>query len=287
MNDKRQILRRLDDAIDRADMDVIEKELHRLSLAQASKIEAEDVHLFACRIQKLQKEKYKMNTFRKPWKIAVIAAVIATMGISVYAANTLQWFSFQSGDQFVTLRTTENMTEDEAKALVTEVDASTPDDADVQQADSQELSFDTVAQAEQKLGFAVALPAKMPKMTLESAKGQIVKFGEDIEKRFCWLNYSDEQGRLFGVTVTREIIQEGRSVTGYTAHDIDEGSLGTYKSKSGIEYTTLSESDETGEKTAHIANAVVGEYEYALVFSGFSEAERHEIIDSVNLSAYK
>lgn len=229
-----------------------------------------------------------MNRPRRTLRIAVVAAVIMAMGITVYAASALNWFSFLSGDKFVTMRTTESMTEDEAKAFVeTDQDTALPDDAVTKRPEVQELSFDTVQQVEKELAMPLVLPASMPDMVLDSANAQICEFGEGLETRSCWLNYSDEQGRMFRLTVTREIIQLGTPVTGYTTHDIDDGSLGSYKSKSGVEYTTLTESDDSGKMTAHIAYTMIGAYEYALVFVGFKEAERQEIIDSADLSVYK
>jgi len=186
------------------------------------------------------------------------------------------------------MRTIESMTEDETKAFVeTDQNAAPPDDTAIESPEVQELSFDTVQQAEKELAMPLPLPANLPDMVLDSANAQIAGFGEGLETRTCWLSYPDDQGRLFGATVVREIIQPGTPVTGYTTYDIDDGSLGSYKSKSGVEYTTLTESDDSGEMTAHIAYTMIGEYEYALVFVGFGEAERQEIIDSADLSVYK
>lgn len=287
MKDKKQILKQLDHAIDRADMDEIERELQHLSLAEPVVPKAEDALLFAARIQKIHKEKSHMNKLRKPLKIAVIAAVVAAMGVTVYAASTLNRFSFSSGNQYITMNTTENMTADEAKAFVEEdLNENIPDEANAASAKVEKLSFNTVSQAEQRLGMPLILPAEMPEMSLDSATGEIAQFGEGLETRFCWLDYSDAQDRKFGITVTRDIVKEGIPITAYTTNDMDEGSLGTYKSKSGAEYTTLTESNEAGDMTAHIATIKIGEYEYTLVFVGFDEAERHKIIDSADLSAY-
>lgn len=288
MKDKKQILEQLDYAIDCADMDDIERELQHLSLVESDVIGAEDALLFAARIKKINEEKYHMNKLHKPLKFAVIVAVIAAMGVTVYAASTLNRFSFSSGDKYVTVDTTESMTADDAKAFVeNDFNQETSDEVDVGSAETEKLSFDTVTQAEQELNMSLILPAKMPEMSLDSATGEILRFGEGMETHFCWLNYSDAQGRKFGITVTRDIIKAGTPITSYTTHDIDEGSVGTYKSKSGKEYTTLTESNETGDMTAYIATIKIGEYEYTLVFFGFDEVERHKIIDSVDLSSYK
>lgn len=229
-----------------------------------------------------------MKTLHKPYRLAIVAAVVAALGISVYAVSTMNLFSFVSGDKYVTMRTTESMTEDEAKVFVGDKQSeSIPEDVPVMRAEQEEFTFETVEEAGQQLDMTLLLPAALPEMKLDSATGQIVHFGDNMENRYCWLIYSDAQERIFGLTVVREIVAEGVPVTGYTTHDMDDGSLGSYKSKSGAEYTTLTESNDTGDMTAHIATTAIGEYEYSLVFVGFNEAEQHAIIDSADLSIYQ
>ena len=288
MRDTRQILKQLDAAIDRADMAEIERGLHALSIEQTDIPGAEDAKLFSARIQKLYKEQCNMKKPRISLRLAVAAAVILAMGVTVYAAGTWNLFSFQSGDEYVTVRTTDSMTQEEAEAFVqSNADTAPPDDAATASPETEEFSFDSVAQAEQALDMKLALPAAMPEMQLDNTTAQVIKFGDRLEMRTCWLNYSDEQGRMFGVTVQREVAAPGTPVTGYATHDMDDGSLGSYTSQSGVKFTTLTESDDSGEKTAHIAQVMLGEYEYALVFFGFDEAQRKEIIDSTDLSVYR
>lgn len=288
MQNKVEILNKIDAAIDAGDMDSINAGLDELSAMESLTVHPENAKHFAARLQKMNKEKNSMMRLNRPVRIAIVAAAVMLMGLTVYAATALNLFNFQQGNKFVTMRTTENMTEQEAKEYVGEnVDASVPDGAIISRPDTQEFTFDTVEQAQETLGMKIAMPSALPDMKLESADGTIARFGDDKETRTLWLNYSDEQGRIFGITAIREVIKPGTAVTGYTLHDIDDGSLGKYKSKSGTEYTVLTESDETGEKTAHIATVMIGEYEYALVFFGFEEGERQEIIDSTDLSIYK
>lgn len=92
---------------------------------------------------------------------------------------------------------------------------------------------------------------------------------------------------MLGVTTKREVIPEGTPLTSYTLHEFDEGSEGSYRSKSGITFTTLAESDSTGERTAQIATVLLGEYEYSLVFVGFEPQEWQKIVDSTDLSPYQ
>lgn len=288
MMDKKQVLKQMDSAIDSGDMNAVEEGLSHLAEGGFAEIMAEDPLLFSARIQKTNKEKSSMKPSRKIWKTALIAAVIAALGITVYATGALRWFSFQSGDKYVTMYTTESMSDNEARAFVdADHSESVPDDAVMREPDVETMSFDALPEAENALGIPLALPGSLPEMNLDGIEGEIVKYGDGLESRMCWVNWSDENGRLFGLTVGREIVPAGLPVTSYTLSDMDDGSLGSYTSKSGVKYTTLTESDDAGERTAHIATTVIGQYEYSLVFFGFDEEERQQIIDSADLSAYQ
>lgn len=287
MQDKVNTLKKIDAAIDAMDESELNAGLEVLANLVPESISAEDAKLFAARIQKINKGKTIMRKPINSIRIAIVAAVVLAMGITAYATGVLNIFSFQQDDKFVTFRTTENMTEQDAKDFVGEdVGASVSPEA-VMQANTEDFTFESVEQAAEKLEIAAPIPSAMPEMKLDSADGTITNFGDNLQMRTLWLNYSDDTGRMFGITIVREIMKPGSSVTGYTTTDIDDGSLSKYKSKSGIEYTTLTESDDTGEKIAHIATTVIGEYEYSLIFLGFDEAERQAIIDSADLSVYK
>lgn len=291
LKDRKQILAELDAAIEEQNLDAIERGLEALSQAETHPIAPEDPMVFCAAIKKLDKEQ---RTMKKPiYKIAIVAAAVALLSVGVYAASALNLFSFRQGDRFVTMRTTESMTEQEARELV-EGDASAREENTagvsqeaVGQADVEEFTFATPEQAAAKLDLKLPLPAAMPELPLSSATGSVMRFGENYEDRTVWLNYGDPADKAFGVTVIREILPEGEAVTSYTTHDMDEGSLGRYKSKSGTEYTILSESNEDGSLTAHIATTMMGEYEYSLVFVGFSQAERNAVIDSTDLSSLR
>lgn len=290
MKDKNQTLRALEESIDQMDMEAINRSLEELSFAEPQPIQAEDPRLFSARILKLNQEEQTMKHPSKTLRITIVAAAVALMGLTVYAATGFQKFSFQSGDDFVTLRTNQDMTSQEAKALVdrdAEEAAKNPQGESSQGAITvlPDKTFDSLKQAETEMDMVLPLPAKLPEMALDSATGQIL-YSEGFEDRTVWLSYSDEKDRMFELTVSRQVITGDEAITSYTTGEMDEGSLGSYKSKSGIVYNTLSESDETGEMTANIATTAVGEYEYTLVFLGFSEAERQEIIDSADLSVY-
>ncbi len=296
MNSKDQILKELDAAIEARDMSAVENGLHELGSGESGpSVMPEDPKLFAAKIIKLNEEKNTMKYSRKHIRAAIVAAAVLLMGVTAYAAVTGSLFTFGSGDRYVTVRSNDEMTEQEARDMAKESAereaareaGEAEDDANVI-TDVPEQSFGSVEEAEAGMDMVIPMPANMPDMKLESATGQTIEWGDGSELRSVWLTYADDAGRLFGVTVTRDIIPEGAAdSTRYSESDMDEGSLGSYLSKTGVTYNTLTESDETGERTAHIATVALGEYQYALVFYGFDDAERFAVIDSVDLSEYK
>ena len=289
MQEKNRILKELENAIDHGDIAKINNKLEVLTELQDKPIQAEDVMLFASRIKKINKEKKKVNKPKRVLHVAIIAAIVMAMGMTAFAAEQLNWFSFVSGDKFITVHTNENLTEQEIKEFINN-DSEIPEDIDpnlIIQPDTEEFSFTSVENACEKLDMQIPLPTAMPTMTLDEATGSKVSFDGNVENKSVWLNYSDKDGRMFGVTVNRQINAVEESILSYSTRDMDEGSVGKYISKSGDEYTTLTESDDTGERTAHIAMIMLGEYEYTLVFFGFTESERVAIIDSVDISTIK
>jgi hypothetical protein len=187
------------------------------------------------------------------------------------------------------VRTTDNLTEEEAKdmAAAANEDREPPIPGVNVLSPEEYLFFESVEEAESGLDMEIVMPAALPAMNLDGIDGDRMSFGDGVESRTAWLTYSDDAGRQFGITVERNVAPPGTPVTHITEHDMDEGSLGSYTSKSGVEYTTLTESNpDDSSETAVIATVMIGEYEYALVFVGFDEAERHAILDSADLSVY-
>ncbi len=288
MKSKNQILKELDAAIDAMDMSAVERGLLELGSGESGpSVTPGAPRLFAAKIIKLNEEKTKMKYSRKHIRAAIVAAAVLLMGVTAYAAVTGSLFTFTMGDRYVTVRSDEEMTEQEALDMAKESVESRPvEGANVVYAEPAEKTFNSVEEAEAGMDMIIPMPSKMPEMKLDSATGQIIEWSEGSEMRTVWLTYSDDADRLFGVTVMRDIIPAGEPSTRLSESDMDEGSLGSYTSKTGVTYDTLTESDETGERTAHIATVTIGEYQYSLVFYGFDDAERFAVIDSVDLSAY-
>jgi hypothetical protein len=290
MKSRQEILKGLEAAIDSADMRGIDSGLESLASVEPETITPEDVNLFSARILKLSEEKQPMKHLGKTARVAVAVAAVLLMGVTVYAAVTMNLFSFQSGEKYVSIRTTDSMTPEEAQAFAEENQAARPEEDAVNVINGEDFplqEFASVAEAEAGMDMIIPLPAAMPDLEFSRATGQSYTFREGYGSRTVWLEYgSVETGRAFALTVSREVVAEGEDITSYSEQDIDEGSLSSYTSKTGVKYDTLTESDETGERTAHIANAMIGEYDYAVVFFGFEEAERQQILDSIDLSAY-
>ena len=278
-------LKKINVAIDR--MDEIEINAGLSQLKEENPISPQDAKAFAAKILTLKKEKKPMNKSARYIRIAIAAAAVLAMGIAVYAAATLNLFGFQKEDKYVTMRTTVIDSEEEARELVEHDGTESIPEEIIMDVESEDFTFDSAEQATKEMDMVVPIPSAMPEMELDSADGTVHAYGEGHESRMLWLSYSDMQERMLSITVSRNIIPDGLDVTAYTETDMDEGSLDSYKSKSGIEYTLIRESGDSGENTADIATVMMGEYEYALVFVGFDEAQRNEIIDSADLSAYR
>ena len=285
MNEKQKILRELDAAIDGMDLDGIDRNLTRLTALEPHKIEAEDVKLFAARIKQLDKERnYKMKNGKTIRIVLVAAAILTVTSIGVYASGVLNRFTFAYGDRITTVQTTESMTEAEAQKLVDDAKSDSTEGAS--EAESENYTFKTVEEAENKLDTKIAVPAKMPEFELTEMTGQSVKWGDGMESRTVWALYGSPDSKAVGITVDKRIVKPDSEFTSIAISDMDENSMGEYKSKSGRIYVMFSESDDSGKRTARIAKTEIGNYEYALVFAGFEEAEMHEIIDSADLSVY-
>ena len=229
-----------------------------------------------------------MKHSKKAMRLAFAAALAAALGVTVYAAVNLHLLSFSSGTRYVTMRTNQAMTEQEAQALVRDDLRERSDAPDGNSAVlAPQQSFQSVEEAEAAMNMTLILPSAMPEVKMDSIKGQSLYNEAGYQNNTVWIVCSGPGGRMLGVTTTREVVPEGAPLTSYTLHEFDEGSEGSYRSKSGVTFTTLTESDGTGERTAQIATVLLGEYEYSLVFVGFEPQEWQKIVDSADLSPYQ
>lgn len=282
MNKKQKLLKDIDRSIDSMDLNSVNNGLDALLHMENQTIEAEDYKEFAAKIINKNMEVKSNMKHKKIIQIAIVAAIVCTMGITAFASNVLNMFTFVKDGKLVNIVTDQEMTEAEAEKLASEIDFI----PGVNSVESEDLTFNTIEEAEAKMEINLIIPSGMPEMKLASAKGQTFNY-PNAKNDYIWLDYEDNNGRMFGITTTRETLFDSNiAVSKITSTDIDEGSLGSYVNKDGIEFTTLTESDDTGERTAHIATTKINNYEYSLVFFGFEEKERQAIIDSVDLSTY-
>ena len=229
-----------------------------------------------------------MKHSKKAIRLAFAAALAAALGVTVYAAVNLHLLSFSSGTRYVTMRTNQAMTEQEAQALVRDDLQERSDAPDGNSAVlAPQQSFQSVEEAEAAMNMTLILPSAMPEVKMDSIKGQSLYNEAGYQNNTVWIVCSGPGGRMLGVTTTREVVPEGAPLTSYTLLEFDEGREGSYRSKSGVTFTTLTESDGTGERTAQIATVLLGEYEYSLVFVGFEPQEWQKIVDSADLSPYQ
>lgn len=284
MEEKKKLLNEIDVAIDAMDLSIIKTKLDDLQKMEQEAIIVEDSRLFAARIIELERSEHHMLIPKKQMKTILIAAMIAIMGMTAYAATSLYRYSFGEGDRYVRVRTTSEMSEEEARAFVNDNLQEIDSEEMVLQVDTKDYSFSTVEEATQKLDMIIPIPAAMPEMQLESIEASVITFGDESEICTVWITYTDIHSRMLGLTVVREVMN-GDS-TSYSSADMDPGSLDTYKSESGIEFNTLTESNSDGSMTAHIATTVIGQYEYSLIFEGFDQEQREDIIDSADLLVY-
>lgn len=281
MKKKQDIINELDQAIDAMDIDGIDIGLEALTAIETHQIQVENTTLFAARIKKMNKENVKMIKPRNYIKVAVIAAAIMTMGLTVYAANALNIFSFVQGNRFVTMRTNESITDDKGNQMQVQVNPDAPkhDESSIDVPKSQkEYSFKTAAQAENELDMKLVLPSVAVQMRLESATGHIIKH-ENLEYRFACLQYSDTQERKIDIANTKVI--NNSDIPSVFEQQFGGDSLGTYKNKFDTDFALFPDTN----KTVYIV--AIGEYEYSISFTGYSEKEQKEIVDTINLSEYK
>lgn len=284
MEEKKKLLNEIDVAIDAMDLSIIKTKLDDLQKMEQDAIIVEDSRLFAARIIELERSEHHMLIPKKQMKTILIAVMIAIMGMTAYAATSLYRYRFWEGDRYVSVRTTNEMSEEEARAFVNDNLQEIDSEEVTLQADTKDYSFSTVEEATQNLDMIIPIPAAMPEMQLEPIEASVITFGDDSEIRTVWITYTDIHSRRLGLTVVREVMN-GDS-TSFSSADMDPGSSGTYKSKSGIKFDTLTESNSDGSMTAHIATTVVGQYEYSLIFEGFDQEQREDIIDSADLLVY-
>lgn len=316
MESKQQLKQKLDQAIDEMDLDGICETLDRLTGLEDHPIAAESPELFAARIKKLDKERKQPMKMSKTIRgVFAAAAIIAMLSVGVYASGAWQRFAFVKDDQMVVVQTGDGkMSQKQAEELAKEgvhvqvassaevpggqlpdpdqmvigedeiqlswtQDAPVDSDINLSVTEKETADYASAQEAAKALGLPLALPEIPDGMAFASAKAS--SLGDDKGQSFgktMWVNYDGEK-RSLGITVDWMKISE--KITAVTYHGIEPGSGGSYKTAKGYEFTTVREDG------SDIATIFCGEYEYTLVFNGFTESERRQMLDSVDLSVYQ
>lgn len=277
MDEQRDDLKKLDEAIDQMDIDAIGTLLDRLDERTGETIAPEDPALFAARIRKLQHERESIMKHFTKKTILIAACLAAALSVGVYASGVWTHFDLFSGGRMVTVTTNDgSMTEAEARELAKDTKTLSPQEAKaagekVITLESEEFASPEAAAS--ALGIPAVMPGNTAGLALDSVSGQDTGFGKNL-----WVVYGKE-GRRLGVTIILDEPGENGTVVSYS--DIEGETLTPYKSAKGNTFTRIR--DEHGD----YAVTRSGNYQYVLIFEGFDQQEIHSVIDSVDLSAYR
>ena len=137
------------------------------------------------------------------------------------------------------------------------------------------------AEAGADVGIPLALPEQMPDLALDTVSGY------RLHEQYASLTavYGKvEEGQAMSLSVEVQDLPEDSYAL--TQRDMDAGSRGSYTTPSGITYTTWSESNEDGSKTAQVLSYSRDGLEYGMAFFGFTEAQWQAVADSLDLGIY-
>lgn len=275
MNERQKYQKDLEQAVDQMDLTGISAILDQLDALEQNSIQPEDPVLFAARIRKLHQERTRsmVSFFNK--KIILVAACLAViLSVGAYAAGKWQTFSFFNGGKVVTVTTTSpSVTQAQAQKMIEDDMAAPRNKGNILVADPPK-EYPSVEAAASAMGMLVAEPGN----TLELQLGRIFAQSTDWGTKNIYLTYGEE-GRRMGVTVMLDQPKDGSSVISYS--DIEGRNMGTYKSAKGDSFHMIQ--DQNGDY-AYIG---LGQYGYVVIFDGFSNQEIHQVLDSIDLSAYQ
>lgn len=270
--DMTESIDKMDEAIDNLDMDLFEMELAKLEELNPIEIE-EDTLEFSNRIIQLVKKGENKVRPKKRNLIALVAMLIFTLslGATIAFGSGMLNLNFYEDDKTISIKTSENMSEDEVKALVE--DASKSYDEGVEEDANilipEERTYETIEDLEADMNVTLYLPKYIPSEFSLSKKVKVMT--RSIEDTI-YINYENEiQDVHLGVTTMINRIDEGAMIT-----VTDAVYNSKYKSKAGIEFTVL---DEDGGKIFMIER---GNITYAVVMMGIEKKEALKIIDSMD-----
>ncbi len=267
----------LDEAIEKGNINEINEILDDIDINDEPDMSLEDL------INKCESEEKVMKK-KVSFKILVAAASMAVIAtVSVGAAALLKTYSFSDGDNYVSVTSNGNLSEDEAKALADDaLDANPVPDANNTITPDK---FKTVEEAEKKYDMQVVIPDKMPALKLSEVTGTQTYIDSESGESTIWATYGDINKKAFGMTITK-YDYNGNDITNVMKSDAQPDGEG-YTSDKGYKFEVLKEIDEESGRTAKIYSTTVGNYNYSMVFANFDNSEIEEVVNSVDLENYK
>ncbi len=216
-------------------------------------------------------------------RVLIAAAIIAVIAcVSVSASGILKRYVFEKDGYYVKVETNNTeLSEEEANKLAEERLKASKETEPNEENTLTPQTFATVEEAEKALDMVIVMPKHMPDLELKEISGAKTYLSDKSSKSSVWLTYGDVDSKAYGMTVTK---------TDYNDEYV-EGTLITdskvtgeeFVTDKGIKYDILTDTDETGEKTAYIYVTNIGEYEYALDFYGFDKTEMERIVNSADI----
>lgn len=280
-NDDINKIKELDRAIEKGDINEIMSIINEIPDNEPET----DVKEFSRNIiEKCSREAYTMKS-KISRRIAIAAAaIVAVTGVSVGAATILSQFTFFKNGNYVTVTSNENLSREEAEKLADDAVNQNFEPNESNTAVAQE--FETIEDAEREYNMKIVLPEKMPELELVDVTGNQMYMGENSSDSTIWINYGDAAEKAFGLTVTKNSIDNKDDVTVISSSDAEKDGE-EFVSDKGYKFNVLKDVDEDTGRVARILTANEGEYEYSMVFIGFDENEINTVVNSVDLSQYK
>lgn len=297
----KEIQKKLDEAIDLMDIQKIDELLNEIpeDNFNMSEVDSEAIKNFSQNIKSLNNSEGKnMKILKsKTFKITVAAAAImALTGVGTIASGLIKNYNLSKDGKYYNIISTQDLNKNDLDGMIDTPDKNnengelkvnaSKEGENARQAEKEDFNFNSIEEAENKLGLKIILPQKMPNLELSDITGSMVDFGGGTKTNTVWANFGSIEDKLIGLTITKNIIALD-DTTIISSGDMDEGSKDEYVSAKGYKFTTFNESNEDGSKTANIANINIGTYEYSVVFFNYSQNEMNSILDSIDLSEYK
>ncbi|WP_432406363.1 hypothetical protein [Wukongibacter sp. M2B1] len=269
---------KIDDAIDKMDVEEVERQLAKLSEERPLSHVIEDSKVFAKRI--IKQNRKGVNNMRRSMNKSVIlvACLVLTIGATVvYGSDLFKKFMFYNQKTTVEIRTNQNISQGEAERLAkdAEDDYNSPSSQGTTEK-AVERTFSSIEEVEEATGIKIILPSYIPEdFQIEK---DISVYNTLNNNYNIYINYrsKEKENRLLGVTIiTQDLLEDSTVVTVTDAVHKDE-----YKTPSGTNYSILKEDEGT------IATTDINNIKYAIIFMGVNEEEMNRVINSVDLSSY-